>query len=173
MATLTTERLYLRPFAIEDVDAFHHFTIDPEIRRYLFDNQILPRERVEEFIQNNITSFRERSYGIFAIEIKDQHAGLVGYCGIRKFADSDQIELRYGILPGYWGEGYVSEAATEVLRFSFQDLGIDRIIAVTDTPNQRSVNVLQRLGMTFDERKEFNGLDSVFYAMTAAEFQQH
>ena len=172
MATLSTERLYLRPFAIEDVDALHAFAIDPEIRRALFENQILPRERIVDFIQNNMQSFRERSYGLFAIEIKDQHVGLVGYCGVRNFVDSDQVELRYSILPGYWGEGYASEAATEVLRFGFQDLAIDRIIAHTDTPNQRAVRVLQRLGMTFDERKEFDGLDSVFYAMTATEFEQ-
>ena len=44
------------------------------------------------------------------------------------------------------------------------------MIAATDTPNQRAVRVLQRLGMSFEERRVWRGLDTVFYAITNAEF---
>jgi RimJ/RimL family protein N-acetyltransferase len=44
------------------------------------------------------------------------------------------------------------------------------VIAATDTPNQASVRVLQRLGMFFHERREYHGLDTVFYQLAREEF---
>ena len=83
---------------------------------------------------------------------------------------SGQIELLYGIHPRHWGEGLVAEAAREVLRFGFEACDFDQVIAATDTPNQQSVRVLQKLGMTFDCRREFHGLDTVIFSMTRSEF---
>ena len=76
------------------------------------------------------------------------------------------MELLYGILPDYWGQGLTTEAAAEVLRFGFEACRMDRVLASTDTPNQRSVRVLQRLGMVFEARREYRGLDTVFYRIT-------
>jgi len=66
--------------------------------------------------------------------------------------------------------GYGQEAARAVLRHGFDNCGFTRVIAATDTPNQRSVNVLQSLGMSFMQRREWRGLDTVFYQLSAAEF---
>ena len=59
-----------------------------------------------------------------------------------------------------------------MLRHGFDACGMQRVIASTDTPNQRAVRVLQRLGMSFEERKVWRGLDTVFYAITADEFAE-
>jgi [ribosomal protein S5]-alanine N-acetyltransferase len=101
---------------------------------------------------------------------------LVGFCGLRRMclntgamADADDVELLYGILPRYWGEGLVTEAAREVLRHGFDDCGLTRILGATDTPNQRSVRVMQRLGMIFEERCNHKGLDTVVYSVSPKE----
>ena len=57
-----------------------------------------------------------------------------------------------------------------MLRYGFEDCGIERVLAATDTPNQRSVQVLRRLGMNFTERRQWHGLDTVFFDLTAADF---
>ena len=169
---LTTERLRLRPLEAGDLDALHTLCMDPDVRRYLWDNRIVSRETVEEVIQRSNALFAAQGYGFFALEFPDPTAKreLVGFCGYRQFEDTPQVELLYAIAPQYWGEGLVSEAAVEVLRHGFETCGIERVVASTDTPNQRSVRVLQRLGMTFDCRREFHGLDTVFYSMTRDEF---
>lgn len=172
---LETDRLRMRPLAESDVDAMEHFCTNPEVRRYLWDDQILERNAVVEIIDNSRTSFDDEGFGFFALELRDDAvdaAGLIGFCGHRRFEDGEQIELIYGILPEHWGIGLVSEAATEALRDVFDRCGVDRVIAATDTPNQRSVRVMQRLGMTFDCRREFHGLDTVFYSMSRGDFAQ-
>lgn len=167
---LTTERLRLRPLEGGDVDALHALCLDPDVRRYLWDDRIVSRETVEEVIRRSKAMFAAHGYGFFALELSEAKRSLVGFCGYRQFEDTPQVELLYAIAPEYWGEGLVSEAAVEVLRHGFESCGVERVVASTDTPNQRSVRVLQRLGMTFDCRREFHGLDTVFYSMTREEF---
>ncbi len=169
MSILTTQRLVLRPIAPSDIDALHRFWTDPAVRKYLWDNEIIPRERVEEIICDSEASFRELGSGLFAIEIAAHPGELVGFCGLRRMDGGADVELLYGILPRHWGEGMVTEAARRVLRDGFERCGLSRIMGVTDTPNQRSVRVMQRLGMVFEDRREYKGLDTVFYSITPTE----
>lgn len=169
MRTLCTERLLLRPIASSDVDALHAFWIDPSVRKYLWDNEIISRETVEEIVRASERCFDEIGSGLFAIELNAKRGELVGFCGLRRMDGSDQVELLYGILPRYWGEGLVTEAAKAVLHHGFDSCGLERIMGATHTPNQRSVRVMQRLGMVFDGRREYKGLDTVFYSISPKE----
>ena len=170
MTTLTTDRLHLRPFATRDAEVLQAFWAIPEVRRYLWDDQILAMDTVTAIVEQSVRDFAEHGWGFFSLDLKATEPVIVGFCGFRAFEGGDQIELLYGILPEHWGEGLVTEAALAVLRFGFEERGIDRVIAATDTPNQRAVRVLQRLGMSFEERRVWRGLDTVFYAITNAEF---
>ncbi len=170
MSTLQTERLLLRPLAESDVAALHNFWNDPEVRRYLWDGEHISTERVIEIVTTSRACFDEMGAGFFALEMVGNPDALIGFCGYRRFEESTQPELLYGILPEHWGEGFVTEAANEVLRYGFEECGMERVIAATDTPNQRSVRVMQRLGMIFEERREYHGLDTVFYALARSDF---
>jgi ribosomal-protein-alanine N-acetyltransferase len=167
---LNTGRLKLRPIEQSDVDALHALWTDPDVRRYLWADQILPREQVADIVDKSVASFEQEGFGFFALELAGQSGELIGFCGHRRGGEQDQIELLYGIHPRYWGAGLVAEAAREVLQFGFESCGFDTVVAATDTPNQQSVRVLQKLGMTFEGRREFHGLDTVFYSMTRNEF---
>ena len=170
MTTLRTRRLVLRPIVHDDVPPLHEFWIDPDVRRYLWDNQIISVERVAEIVAGSQGFFAETGAGFFAIEFARNPGELIGFCGHRRFEDGDSVELLYGILPGFWGGGLVTEAAREILRHGFAHCGFVRVIAATDTPNQKSVNVMQRLGMVFDARREWHGLDTVFYSIDKDDF---
>lgn len=169
MPTLSTQRLLLRPISPADVDELHSFWTDPSVRKYLWDNEIISRATVEEIVRDSEACFVDLGSGLYAMELTSQPGKLVGFCGLRHMDGGDEVELLYGILPRYWGEGLVSEAARKVLRHGFEGCGLSRIMGVTDTPNQRSVRVMQRLGMVFEERREYKGLDTVFYSISPRE----
>jgi ribosomal-protein-alanine N-acetyltransferase len=170
MPSLSTDRLILRPIAGSDLAALHEFWNDPDVRRYLWDDQQMSRDAVAEILAASEDCFAELGSGFFAIEVATNPGVLIGFCGHRRFEDGDQVELLFGILPDFWGEGFVTEAAIKVVGHGFERCGMDRVIAAADTPNQQSVRVLQRLGMVFQERREFHGLDTVFYSLTRNEF---
>ena len=170
MTELSTERLLLRPFTLDDVDALHTLWADREVRRYLFDGEVQARERVVEVVDNSIEGFADVGYGFFSMRRRESPAGIVGFSGFRPFDEPGVVEMLFAVAPSHWGRGYATEATREVLRYGFEQCDLRRVVATTDTPNQRSVRVLQRLGLFFEKRRERHGLDTVYYAMTADEF---
>jgi len=170
MKELQTERLLLRPLVDADVEALHLFWNDPAVRRYLWGDRPVSTEQVREVVAVSEQNFEQLGAGFFAIEALQTPGKLVGFCGYRRFEDGAEPELLYGLLPDFWGKGFVTEAAQAVLTYGFERCGIEKVIASTDTPNQRAVRVMQRLGMCFQERREYCGLDTVFYGLRREEF---
>ena len=174
METLKTNRLLLRPLGEGDIQTMHDLCVHPDVRRYLFKDQVLPQAQVENMIATSAAGFAARGIGFFALIINEQDhpkfGAFAGFCGIRPFADDASLELLFGVDPVLWGRGFGAEAARCVLQEAFENCGLDQVIAATDTPNQRSVRVLQKLGMSFRERREWHGLDTMFYELTAAEY---
>ncbi len=171
MTELSTERLVLCPFALEDVDALHALWADREVRRYLFDGEVPARDHVVEMVEASVVGFADLGYGFFSLRRRESAADIMGFSGFRPFDEPGVVEMLFAVEPAHWGRGYATEASRAVLRFGFEECDIRRVVATTDTPNQRSVRVLQRLGLFFEKRRERHGLDTVYYAMTAGEFQ--
>jgi len=183
MIELSTQRLILRPFLLDDVDDLHALWADREVRRYLFSGEVPARRRAVEIVEHSIEGFALSGYGFFSVRLDNDPGRLIGFTGFRPFEQASQggsgvagvagggeVELLFAIAPSYWGRGYATEATRRALRHGFEECGIGRVVATTDTPNQRSVRVLQRLGLFFDQRRERHGLDTVYFAMTAEEF---
>ena len=171
---IRTERMRLVPMQLQHTEAMHELSVDPEVRRYLYQGKIIPIEQVQDIIRTSEACFERFGTGFWALFIDQEthplHGEFAGFCGHRLFEDNQEMELLFGMNPRVWGHGFGGEAARAVLRHGFEQCGIDRVIAATDTPNQRSVRVLQRLGMSFRERREWHGLDTVFYELSADEF---
>jgi len=165
--TLETERLWLRSIEPSDVDALHELWTDPAVREYLWDDVIISRATVEEIVESSEGSFEQLGFGLFALGLRDALDELIGFCGLRTMDDGPETELMYALLPAHWGQGLASEASRRVLRYGFEKCGLTRIVAATDTPNQRSARVMERIGMAFDERRLYKGLDTVFYSISA------
>jgi RimJ/RimL family protein N-acetyltransferase len=165
---LQTNRLTLRPCALDDVGALHQLWIDRDVRRFLWDDVAIPRERAEETLRDAVESAAE-GLGMWVVTERGADA-VAGFCGlIRREEDSDP-ELLYGLAPAFWKRGFASEAAKAVLAYAFGTLGIARVTAATDPPNLASVSVMERLGFRLVRRGTLNDLDTLFYEIGGDEF---
>lgn len=168
--SLQTSRLLLEPFSPAAVDELHALWTNPEVRRYLWDDEVIPRSRAVDLVASSERAFAERGFGFWSLFLREAPEQLIGFCGFRVFEGTDEPELLYGILPAWWGKGIVTEAGHAAIRYGFEQCGFERIIAATDTPNQSSVRVMQRLGMVFESRRTFHGLDTVFYSLSPTDY---
>jgi len=169
--TLTTARLRLRPLAPEDADALHALWTDPKVRRWLWDDDVIPRETVDTVIADGVASFAAHGYGHWTIA--DAATGeFVGFCGLRRVGDTGEVELLYALAPTFWGKGYATEAAQAVLAHGFDRVGLGRIVAQTDVPNAASVRVLERLGMTRERQVRKAWAEVVDYVLRATDFRR-
>ena len=87
---------------------------------------------------------------------------LIGYCGLFQYPDiegSRENEVSYRLLPQHWGNGYATEAARAIRDHAFSDLGIDRLVALIDPANVRSIRVAEKLGMVYEKPVLLEGYD--------------
>ncbi len=165
---LTSARTLLHPFRISDVDALHAMWTDPAVRKYLWDDEVIARDRAAEVVAASDADFEKFRFGLWTVNDRETR-DLIGFCGLRQPADGPPA-LLYGLLPSAWGKGLAIEAARAVLTYAFSDLQLQAIVAASDAPNVASARVMQRLGMQFKRRGALNGLDTVFYKIDRASF---
>jgi ribosomal-protein-alanine N-acetyltransferase len=167
---IETARLHLRPFTPDDVADLHRLWTDPLVRKYLWDDLLIAREQAEAVVQGSLEGFAARGFGFWTVKRKGE-ASLLGFCGFRFFGEPPQVEILYGLAPQSWGRGLATEAAGAILRYGFEECGLERVLAGADPPNAASFRVMERLGMTFAERTQIEGRDAIYYAVTRKGFQ--
>jgi len=157
MVILETDRLLLREFVPEDVDALSAIFTDPETMRYY--PAPLDRSEVTEWIKRNRRRYRETGYGLWAMLLKDS-GEVVGDCGLtRQTVDEvDEIELGYHVRRDLWGRGYAPEAACACRDHGFDQLGADRLISLIRVGNLPSRRVAEKIGMSLWKEIIWRGL---------------
>jgi ribosomal-protein-alanine N-acetyltransferase len=76
---------------------------------------------------------------------------LIGTGGYHNWiAEHRRAEVGYAISSGFWNRGLMTEALTEMLRFGFEEMGLNRIEALCRTENTASEKVLLKSGMKFE-----------------------
>ena len=145
MRPLVTARLDLAPGTLADVPALWALWTDPDVRRWLWDDQVIPLERARALVADGVATARASGLGLWTV--RRRGAGeIVGFCALLPNT-AGEAELLYGLAPVCWGQGLATEAARAVLRHAFDDLGLACVVAATDPPNRASIRVLERLGM--------------------------
>lgn len=144
--TLQTARLRIRRMTAADAPFMLQLLNEPSYHRFIGDRGVRTVEEAERYILGGpVESHRVHGFGMDVVE--ERATGVpVGICGILKRAALDSPDLGYALLPEHWSRGYAREAAEAVLRHASGELGLARILAITDPENPGSIRLLQRLG---------------------------
>jgi RimJ/RimL family protein N-acetyltransferase len=173
---LSTSRLYLRPAVAADLDALWAVWRDPDVRRYLFDDIPVTRDRAEVVLNDGL-ALADAGLALWTICVRDGSSviGCVGLMRVTTAAVYDRrlagtIEPVVAFSPAVWGHGYAREALGAVIAYAFTTLRLPALAAVCDTPNQASHRVLSSLG--FETTGECAGPRYRFrsYALTPERF---
>ena len=121
-----------------------HWSV-PAVRRFLFDGAVLAAAEIAEAIADSTRDFAAAGYGLWLVHEKGG-IDLVGTAGLRPLDDAG-LEIFYSLAPGWWGNGYATEAARAVLETALGPLGLPEVLAEVDEDNASSVAVVSRLGM--------------------------
>jgi ribosomal-protein-alanine N-acetyltransferase len=138
--------LILYPFRERDVEELHLLWAAPRVRKFLWDNDVIPVERAAAVVFQSVESSRPYGIGMWRICERSRDV-LLGFRGFRFIGDTTDLELLYGLRPQYWGRGLAKEASRAVLTFVFTTTQQKRVLAGADAENIRSFAVRRRLGM--------------------------
>jgi RimJ/RimL family protein N-acetyltransferase len=152
MNVLETERLLLRPWALDDADAYYEGIIsDPDVMRYLPGGVPRPRETAERSINFFLRHGEEHGFTLWAVEEKDTGA-LVGNCGLVYIpnAPNREVEVAYTLAKAFWGKGYATEGARASLKYGFEECNLAQVYGLAFADNQPSQKVLRKIGMVYE-----------------------
>lgn len=174
-----TDRLRLRTWDPEDLDAFIRHTNTAAVMRWL--GGVRSREWHEAAFARIQRYQREFGHTFWIVERKADRA-LLGFCGLKRVnsegaPNPGDFEVGWRLREDAWGQGYAKEAAIASLDLAFDKLGAPHVVALTVHQNQDSQGLMKRLSMTRREDMDFQSADMppelnpiITYRIEAAEW---
>jgi RimJ/RimL family protein N-acetyltransferase len=174
--TLTTNRLHLRPFTLEDVPRLALLANDKRIADNVGFIHPYGAIDAEKFIRS-ISDHIEKDHGYSLAIVITESADLIGSIGFTMNAKNFCASFGYWIGVSFWGQGYMTEAARVFLNHLFTAHNLHRITATHNIQNPASGRVMKKIGMTHEATFRHNTcIDGMFiddhhYAMLRPEWQ--
>jgi RimJ/RimL family protein N-acetyltransferase len=156
MVVARTERLILRHWRESDREPFARLNADPRVMEFMPGVLTEPESgalagRIEQH-------FRDHGFGLCAVEITGRQS-FIGFIGLTvatfQAAVTPCVEIGWRLSAEYWGQGFATEGAREMVRYAFEVIGLESLISLTAVGNIRSRRVMQKLGMTHDPHDDF------------------
>ena len=165
----------LRPVTLEDAPAMFEYASDEAVTSYTF-----PTNQSLEETRNNIALFYLSSpLGRWGIELKENGK----FIGTIDLLDLDLClkkgSIGYVLNKDYWNQGLATEATKTVIALAFEQLEMNKLIAVHDKDNPASGRVMAKSGMQFSHEEAYAMLDPheegrmvtrVHYVLTKEEY---
>ncbi len=150
--SLSTHRLFLRPFELSDAADVQRLAGDRAIADMTLE---IPHpydiEMAQRWISTLPGKFERGEEIVFAVTIRES-ARPTGAVGLELTPRFERAELGYWISKDDWGKGYATEAAEAVISYGFTTLALHRIHATPFKRNPASMRVLQKLRMKYEGR---------------------
>ncbi len=100
----------------------------------------------------------------------------IGWCDLYlRAADAHEAEIGFRVDARYWGCGYATEAARQMVTFACDRLGVQRVWGECAPDNHASSRVMQKIGMQQCQSttSECDGGDVLVYALGRDVWQAH
>lgn len=159
MRPIQTERLLVRPFTMADLEDIHRIVFaDPDVT--WVEGRVTTLEETREYLAYRIgQAKRDPNFGVSAI-VRRQDSKPLGLVSLGPYLasfvrladdpdgrfNSIEVELGYALGKAYQGKGYATEAGKGVVAHAFGELKLRRLLNTVRQDNERSINLMRRLG---------------------------
>ena len=154
---LETERLILRKLSRFDAQAIYEIRNDYQVTKYNIGDAYTNLEQARVLIKNIQGEFVERKTIRWGITLKPNDK-IIGMVGFNYWDRQDhRSAIGFDLRQDQWRKGIMTEAVRAVLRFGFQNMGLNRIEADASIYNVGSITLLQKVGFIQEgiEREQY------------------
>ena len=149
--TLETERLILRPFKLSDAEAmYNNWANDPDVTKYLTWQPHKDVEETRGVISRWIKEAEDPENYQWAIVLKEIGEPIGSISVVALVNERDIVSIGYCIGKKWWHQGITSEAFEAVIRFMFDEVGVNRLEARHNVFNPNSGGVMKKCGLTYE-----------------------
>ncbi len=158
---VSTHRLVLRRMTIADAPFMLALLNEPSFHAFIRDRGVRTVADAELYLRNGaLASYAAHGFGLYLVTLRESGTA-IGICGLVRREGLDDADIGFAYQPAYWGQGYAVEAAQGVLQHARHDLGLQRVAAITNPDNTRSILLLEKLGLKFSRKLQLTADASV------------
>jgi len=176
---IETERLVLRPFTINDAEKmYENWASDDEVTKYLTWPTHENVEGTKGILETWIEKYKESDFYLWAITLKEYGDDPIGSISVvRQEDDVEMVCIGYCLGKKWWQQGIMPEAFSELIRFFFEEVKVNRIESWFDTRNPASGRVMEKSGLKYEgimREADWNNqgrCDMVVYAILARDYK--
>ena len=154
-----TGRLILSRFTPDDAPFILELVNEPDWLRFIGDRGVRDLAGARAYLEKGPMDLYARlGFGLYKVALKQDGTPL-GMCGLIKRDGLDDVDIGFAFLARHRGKGYAHEAAAATLAHA-RELGLTRVAAITTPDNQRSMQLLEKLGFAYRETLKLPQQDS-------------
>ena len=170
MTICETSRLSIRELTTDDVPELASILGDPTVMRYSIRG-VFSEEDTRQFVEWCINLYEKNGYGPWAL-VEKASTELVGFCGLSPelINGVEEIHVGYRLTPQFWGQGFATEAASEVLAHGFEVGCIDSVVAIIEPEHIASLRVAEKAGFASFICARFHDRDVRIYRKTLSQW---
>jgi RimJ/RimL family protein N-acetyltransferase len=151
MKILESDRLLLEEFSTDDAGFIFTLLNSPGWLQFIGDRGIKNNDDAKKYISDKlIASYKTNGFGLYLVRLKNENTP-IGMCGLVKREGLDDVDIGFALSPGFFGKGYAFEAASATMNYAIHKLNFKRIVAITNTDNVNSINLLKKLKFNFEK----------------------
>jgi RimJ/RimL family protein N-acetyltransferase len=171
MPEMETARLHFREPSTSDLDEVYKIVSDPQVMKYLGleAGSLMTKDEVRVTIEKMVEFWAAHGFGRWVV-VNKTDGQLIGLCGFRLLDRTP--ELFYLFARASWGQGLATEAAQASLRYGFEQLGFQRIVAATRHANAASLRVMTKIGMRYEKEITHSGVYAICYVATRNDYKR-
>ena len=147
---LKTDRLKLRLLSVDDAEFVLRLLNEPSFIQHIGDRGVRTIDDARAYIlKGPIASYENFGFGLWMVETRPARVP-IGICGLLKRDVLDDVDIGYALLPEFCSQGYALESASAVMSYAREKLGLQRVVAVTNSDNRSSIRLLEKMGFKYE-----------------------
>lgn len=158
---LETERLLLRKFTLDDVEAVFEFGSSEKVSRFTGEPPLQNLKQAEKIITEVLfADYKKYGYGRLATVWKHTN-NVIGFAGLKFLPEYNINDIGYRFLPEFWGKGIATEACNAITNYGLKKMNLREIIGITMPENVASSKVLEKCGYSFYKSEIYSEEDPI------------
>jgi len=147
---IQTDRLNLRMLSVDDAEFVLRLLNEPSFIQNIGDRGVRTLDDALGYlVRGPFASYEKFSFGLWMVETRSETTP-IGICGLLKRDVLEDVDIGYALLPEFWSQGYALESASAVLSYASEELGLKRVVAVTNSDNKSSIRLLEKMGFKYE-----------------------
>lgn len=175
---LVTKRLILRQFKADDAQMmFDNWACDSEVTKYLRWPAHDSVEITKMILNDWLSHYDEQDFYQWAITLKENDEPIGSIAVVEKNDDIKMVHIGYCLGQKWWRQGITSEALNALIKYFFEEVGVNRIESLHDPKNPNSGKVMKKCNMQYegtmrDADWSMNGICSAsMYAILLSDYR--